>query len=230
MHYYHNGLKPLCQRVVKFILIFMFLIVSASCEIDPNFMTPQLKGLKLGVPKEEIQKKIAGSGKFETKKITDTGRTMLTWIPYDKRKFTKVEFEFTEKDRLYLARFYISEQFRFDSQKIRDDFFDYFKISDEFPSKMRIKDSDVILYGPVEKAPHFFDFTNVVSGEKSFEIFDKYISASDREKKLRLKKKAEKSKTGSGDMKAPKKAKNFLSLDIDEGNGAEKEKESAEKD
>ncbi len=230
MHHHISRLSTFCHKLVKLILIIPILILAASCETDPNFMTPQLKGLKLGVSIEDIKKRIKGSGEFKTKEITRDGRAKLTWIPYDKRKFPKIEFEFTEKNRLYLARFYISEQFRFNSQKIKDDFFDYFKISYEYPSRLRIKDSDVILYAPVEKAPNFFDFTDVVTGKKSFEVFNRAISATDRSKKLKLKDSAKKPQSSSSNGKPPPKAKEFLSLDTGKGNDPEKKKGAGEKD
>ena len=44
-----------------------------------------------------------------------------------------------------------------------------------------MKNNDVILYMPDKGKWHFFEMRDVTTGQKSFELFDKNVSAEDRQ-------------------------------------------------
>jgi hypothetical protein len=174
----------------------------AGCagEPDPDFMTPQLKDLKMGVGPEKIKKRIEGAGKYTVEKVNKAGRTKISWKPLISRSFDQIEFEFTEKNRLYLVRFYLIDSLRFRSRKVKDDFLHHFNISPEDPGRYRIKGKDIVLYIPNEHSPHLFEFTDAHLARKWFEVFNRDVSAKDRTggsilKQILKKKKESSSKT-----------------------------------
>jgi hypothetical protein len=198
------------------------LLIGCSSGPDPDFMTPQLRGFKMGVKMDEVKDKIKDAGDYTVKEIGKSGRKLLAWKPVTSRTFDLIEFEFTEKDRLYLTRFYVVDSLRFKSRKVKDDFMSYFNISHEDPGRYRLKGRDIFLYIPNEKTPHLFEFTDAHAGKKWFEVFNVEISASDRKGGPVLKQFLKGKKQG-GATEAPK-AQN----DQAEGSGKEKNPDKAE--
>jgi hypothetical protein len=91
-----------------------------------------------------------------------------------------VEFEFTEKDRLYLMRFILNAELRWNLTSLKKQFFEKYHISWEDPGRMRVRNNDVIVYVPDQGKLNFFELRDVTTGQKSFEVFDQFVSAQDR--------------------------------------------------
>jgi hypothetical protein len=183
-----------------------------------DLLPPQLDDLKLGVSSGQIIEKMKDFGTPERSALKRPKRFMLSWALKTNPYFKKAEFEFTEKDHLYLARFILQDAYRFKTKGLKKRMFTRFGVAWENPGKMRTKEKDITLYIPLpgKKVPFFFDMTNTITGQKWFELFDKNLSARDRKgtkSKSSKEKTLEKAKDGGSEnanaIKAapPKEAK-----------------------
>lgn len=147
-----------------------------------DFLPPEIQDVQLGISSSEVLDKIKDSGEHSMGPLPNRKRMKLVW-PLDGNMYYKqVEFEFTEKDRLYLMRFVLNEELRWNLTSLKKQFFEKYRISWEDPGRMRVKNNDVIVYIPEEGAKwHFFELRDVTTGQKSFEIFSRAISIDDRQ-------------------------------------------------
>jgi hypothetical protein len=145
-----------------------------------DFLPAELPDFKLGVHMDSVMERIGKSGAYSKVPFPASHRTQLTWFPADNPIYKKVEFWFTEKDRLFMARFGLKEESRLDAAAVKKQFLEKYLGSWLEPKRFRTDPNDMIVYLPEDanKAP-FLEVTNVKSGEKFFELFDKRIDGED---------------------------------------------------
>ncbi len=164
-------------------------VVSCGQGETASFLPNEIKDIQMGMSWEQIQPGIKDSGTYARSELKRPGRFKITWPLTYSHRYKRIEFEFTEKGRLYQARFVLLDELRWKSKSLKKKFFKRFGISWLDPGKMRIRDKDVIVYVPEKKSPNFFDMTDVRTGEKWFEIFDRSVSVIDRQKPKQAQKK-----------------------------------------
>jgi hypothetical protein len=143
-----------------------------------NPIPKEILEITMGSPIESVAEKISSSGT----NTRDSGkrRPKLFWTLPPESYYETVEFQFTEKDRLFLIHFYLKGTRRDDFQELKKAFFNNYNVSWEDPMRMRIKDSDTLCYQPEKGDIFFFEYTGKQNGEKGIELFDKRILAQDR--------------------------------------------------
>ena len=141
----------------------------------------EIKDFTMGMPAESVIQKIKESGTHTTEPVVEQNRTMIVWIPDRNPFYKEVIFGFTEKDRLFQVRFNLTAPARSNASELKKAFFGLYEFYQENPMRLRVKDSDVIMYGPGKTKHEFLiEFTDRTTGQKTFELFDRDISASDR--------------------------------------------------
>lgn len=166
--------------VVLSVLGCMLILISpahlmAAEEVIPN----EIKNLSMGSSKAALMERISGVGTVTSDTPDKKRRPSLKWTIPDNPHYEDVVFNFTEKDRLFLIRFNFKQVDRKSFQNLKKAFFDYYNFSWEDPMRLRIKNSDVLLYAPEKGNTFFLEFTDK-NGAKAVELFDKSISAQDR--------------------------------------------------
>ncbi len=151
---------------------------SSSAKTD--FLPPEIRDLELGITLSQVIDRIKDSGTHSMIPIAKGMRKKLIWPLANSLYYKRVEFEFTEKDHLYLMRFVLNDELRWNLTSLKKQFFDRYHISWEHPGRFRAKNNDVIVYVPAEGKYNFFELRNVATGENSFELFNQFISAQDR--------------------------------------------------
>ena len=190
--------------VLGLAVIFCSLLVASCIHLDTSsFLPNEIKDLQMGMSSEQVLAGIKNPGKYTRSDLKMPGRFKITWPLAYSKYYKRIEFEFTEKNRLYQARFVLRDELRWKTKSLKKKFFKRFGISWYDPGKMRIRDKDVIIYvpEPEKRSPNFFDLTDVQTGEKWFEVFDRSISSTDRYKPKKAKKK--KAKTANESPKSP---------------------------
>jgi hypothetical protein len=165
--------------VLSALVIVSFTPLSSFAQKD--FLPPEIQDIQLGISTSQVLDKIKNSGEHSTISIANGKRTRLLWPLASNMYYKQLEFEFTEKDRLYLLRFVLNDELNWNLTSLKKQFFDKYQISWDDPGRMRVRDSDVILYIPDQGKWHFFELRDITSGQKSFELFSKDISAADRQ-------------------------------------------------
>jgi len=160
-----------------FVLVFM-ITGTAHALLDP--IPPQINGVTMGASKDTVIEKIKGSGTYSSAPIEKEDRFRVIWLPANDPYYAEVVFQFTEKDRLYMIRFNLHPAMRSKSAELKQGFFRMFEYYEENPMRMRVKDSDVLLYGPGKAKDFLLEYTDRTTGQKGFEIFDRIVSGSDR--------------------------------------------------
>ncbi|MGO9566454.1 MAG: hypothetical protein ACLP5H_02825 [Desulfomonilaceae bacterium] len=145
-----------------------------------DFLPAEIQDVELGISSSQLIDKIKNSGDHSTSPLANATRKKLVWPLANNPYYKQVEFEFTEKDRLYLMRFVLNQELRWNLTSLKKQFFDKYHISWDDPGKFRMKDNDVIMYLPDHGKLHFFEMSDVTTGQKSFELFDRNVSAEDR--------------------------------------------------
>ena len=141
----------------------------------------QIKDLKMGSSSSAGYRQDWIRGHHSKEVDPKDQRMKLTWQVPDSPYYQNLIFGFTEKDRLYLIRFSLRQELRHEFQPLKKAFFDKFRISSEHPMKLRIKGQDVLMYMPEKGGSYtFFEFTDVKTGEKWFELFNRDISLQDK--------------------------------------------------
>jgi hypothetical protein len=150
-----------------------------------DFLPPEIQDVQLGMTSSQVIDMIKNSGEHSTSdlpsRLPNAKRMKVVWPLASNMYYKEVEFEFTEKDRLYLLRFVLNDEQKWNLTSLKKQFFDKYSISWEDPGRMRKKDLDVILYIPDQGKWHFFEMRDVTTGQKSFELFDRNVSALDRQ-------------------------------------------------
>jgi hypothetical protein len=147
-----------------------------------DFIPSQLEDVQLGMSSSQVLDKIKNSGEHSITPIAKGKRTKIVWPLAANMYYKQVEFEFTEKDRLYLMRFVLNKELRWNLTSLKKQLFDKYHISWEDPGRMRVRDNDVIVYAPDQGKLNFFELRDVKTGQKSFEIFNQFISGQDRQR------------------------------------------------
>jgi hypothetical protein len=185
-----NEFSPLNPRKSKITTIALaaFVIVSLAPLMSlaqKDFLPPEIQDIELGISSSQVIDKIKNSGEHSTSdlpsRIPTAKRMKLTWPLASNMYYKQVELEFTEKDRLYLARFLLNDELKWNLTSLKKQFLDKYGISPDDPGRMRMNNNDVILYIPDKGRCHFFEMRDVATGQKSFELFDRNISAEDRQ-------------------------------------------------
>lgn len=181
-----NGISPFSPR--KFNTTIILLATLAIVSLTPltslaqkDFLPPEIQDVQLGISSSDVLDKIKNSGEHSMGPLANPKRMKLVWPLAGNMYYKQVEFEFTEKDRLYLLRFVLNEELRWNLTSLKKQFFDKYQISWEDPGRMRIKNNDVIVYIPDQGKWHFFELRDVTTGQKSFEVFSRAISLDDRQ-------------------------------------------------
>lgn len=163
-------------------------LVTAGCSSSAeNPLPKEVRGITLGMNKADVIKQISKSGTYSEEPVPRRlKRKRLIWVPEFHPVFEKVRFDLTESDRLYAIGLIVKGGKRDLWKTVKSGLFHTFGISWEFPSKMRVRDDEVLVYAPIEGSPHtFFEFTNTKTGAKIFEIFHTDVSAVDFEKDVK---------------------------------------------
>ena len=156
-------------------------VTSTSCSRLDELLPPQIKDLKMGSSSAQVIDKIGSVG-THSKEVDPKDQTMkITWQATNSPYYQNLIFGFTEKDRLYVIRFSLRPELRHDFQHLKTAFFDKFRISSDVPMKMRVKGQEMLTYISEEGGNYtFFEFTDIRTGEKWFELFDRAIRAKDK--------------------------------------------------
>jgi hypothetical protein len=181
-----NELSPFNPRKFKIttiVLATLVIVILAPLRslAQKDFLPPEIQDIELGISSSQVIDKIKNSGEHSTSTLANRKRTILVWPLASNMYYKQVEFEFTEKDRLYLLRFVLNDEMRWNLSSLKKQFFEKYHISWDDPGRMRVKDNDVILYIPDQGKWHFFEMREVTTGQISFELFDRNVSAQDRQ-------------------------------------------------
>lgn len=164
--------------MMPIIWIVPLMILSAAYSADP--VPTELKDFRMGMSESALVEKIKDSGKISNEDSIVAKRRIVTWTPSNSPYYQTVSFRFTEKSRLFIVHLILKDDARQEAQSLKKSFFDKFKFAWEDPYRLRIKESDVLLYGEGDANFSFLDFTDVKTGAKAFELFSKIISMEDR--------------------------------------------------
>ncbi len=159
--------------------LLMAMAPTTSFGLD-EVLPSQIKDLQMTSSSAQVIEKIGSAGTVSKEVDPKDQRMKLTWLPPDSAYFQNLVFRFTEKDRLYIIRFSLRPELRQDIPHLKKSFIDKFRISPDNPIKLRLKGQDVLIYAPEQGDLSFFEFTDVKTGEKWFELFNKDISAQDK--------------------------------------------------
>lgn len=166
--------------VLAVLVIVSFAPISSLAQKD--FLPPEIQNIQLGISSSQVLDMIKNSGEHTTSPVAKAPkRTRLVWPLANNMYYKQVEFEFTEKDRLYLLRFMLNDELKWNLTSLKKQFFDKYLISWEDPGRMRVKNYDVIVYAPDQGKLNFFELRDVTTGQKSFEVFSRLVSAQDRQ-------------------------------------------------
>lgn len=157
---------------------FLGFVPSAFGQSDP--IPNEIRGLKMGDTSAMVVEKISHSGSYKDEPNDNRGRPKLTWTLQQSPHYKDVTFQFTEKDRLFLIRFNLKEAEKDEIQGLKKSFFDTQKFLWENPLKLKVNENDILLYIKETGPECFLDFSNRKSGQRTFELFNRAISAEDR--------------------------------------------------
>ncbi len=150
----------------------------------------EIRNLKMGSSTAEVTKRIKSVGTFVAEPSKQKNRTMLVWTRPHDPYYKNIAFEFTEKDRLFLIRFTLNDAARADYHSLKRTVFKDYDFSWERPQKLSLPTRDMLLYGPEKGMElYYIEFTDKKSHERSFELFDRSVSATDRPEPISFTKK-----------------------------------------
>jgi hypothetical protein len=146
-----------------------------------DFLPKEIADIQMGASQAWLLERIKNSGTHSSAPLARPNRIKIKWVPSNNPNYSEIDFMFTEKDRLYLMSFALSDESRWNVNALKKQFLDKFRISTERPAKFRIGEKDMISYSPATGGKcNFFEVTEVRSGKKSLELFDKSIDRQDR--------------------------------------------------
>ena len=172
-------------------LVALFVVSAATVTYaQSNPIPPEVKDLRMGSSTATVIDKIKSLGSYSSEKLDKENRTMLIWHRPDTPYYKDIEFQFTEKDRLYLIRFVLNDAARADYHALKRTVFKDYDFSWERPQKLMLQNREMQLYGPEKGMELFFiEFTDKKTHAKSFELFNRSVSATDRPEPLSFTKK-----------------------------------------
>ncbi|MBI4962227.1 MAG: hypothetical protein HY913_03030 [Desulfomonile tiedjei] len=153
-----------------------------SIQVRPtDFLPQEILDLDAGTSSAWLLERIKNSGTHSSAPVARPNRIRITWVPNKNPYYSQLDFTFTEKDRLFLVRLALNDDSRWSVNTLKKQFLDRFHISAEQPSKFRIGQNDTLVYPPGRGGQfHFFEITDMGTGKKFLELFDKDIDAQDR--------------------------------------------------
>jgi hypothetical protein len=164
----------------------VLLIVGVLAGLPPmadaqkDFLPAELQDLDLGLGIQSLLERVGKSGLYAQTPVPRSQRTVVTWFPEDSPYYQKVEFWFSEKGRLYMARFGLKDDSRWSSSSVKKQFLEKYLGSWLDPKRFRMEPNDMIVYIPQDPSKaQVLEVTNIHSGEKFFELFDSRIDAED---------------------------------------------------
>lgn len=226
------AMLTVCLSAVMMCTVFGSEVAAAGDDPIPE----RIRDAKWGQSLEQTREMLEGAGDTKLGDVPRRPpRKRLTWTPKLHPHYQSVEFDFTEKDRLYSMRFNLTEELRWGFKDLKKQFFDKYSISWEFPGHFRVKDSDVMMYVPENrKVPHFLEIKGVHSGKRTFELFNKNISGLDgaeyRKQQRAAKNKAGKQEASPEDAKAAAEEKPSMEVKKSQGEASDADKETSTPD
>jgi hypothetical protein len=141
----------------------------------------KIKDIKMGQPMASVIKMIDGSGTYEVKPQMGARRAAVIWNLPESLYYKRMSFQFTEKDRLYLIRFDLKDISLGDLRALKKPIFEKYGISWDDPWRLKVKDDDIVLYGPPDLGTVYcFEFSDRKTGAKALELLQREMSAQDR--------------------------------------------------
>jgi hypothetical protein len=188
--YEHDSVRRHLSRSVGAGLVLATLFLVPFTDVvyaQGNPIPTEIKNLQMGSSTNAVVAMIKTSGTHTSMPVEKENRTLLLWehpsLPY----YKDIGFQFTEKDRLYLIRFTLKDAARADYHSLKKTVFKDYDFSWDKPWKRILPDREMLLYAP-EKGQelYFIEFTDRKTHEKSFELFNRLISAADRSEPISL--------------------------------------------
>ncbi len=168
--------------ITNLISVSVLILVGSTTSLSADETLPmQIKDLRLGTSSAQVIDKIGKAGSYAKEIDPRDQRLKITWQIPNSPYYKKLVFGFTQKDRLYQIRFALHDQLSRELQPLKKAFLEEFHVSSEDPTKMRIKGQDVLMYMPEKGSYTFFEFTDMKTGEKWFELFSRDISFQDKQ-------------------------------------------------
>ncbi len=162
------------------LVAFLTLSTAGSVWSQDNPLPATIKDVKTGASSASVVEKIKAQGTHAVEPIPEQKRQKLTWVLPDDPYYENLQFQFTEKDRLYQIRFSLKKELWRDSRKLKKAFLDTFQISPDDPLRLRVKNQDILVYAAAGGDCDMLDFTEASTGEKWFVLVNKAISIADR--------------------------------------------------
>jgi len=181
-----RALCPVKGQMWRLIIVLFAALVTMAGSAGLTFAEPSaipdaIKEVKMGDSTQAVSDRISGLGSLTKEPITKENRSKIIWAMPENPSYKSVTFQFTEKDRLYLIRFALTDAARTNYHTLKKNVFSEFDFSWEAPYKLRVKNDDIVLYGPEKgMSLYFLEFTNRKTHEKIFELFNRPISSDDR--------------------------------------------------
>jgi hypothetical protein len=176
----------LTKPVANLIIIIAPLVCLSACFSPAGVEDPvpkQIQNLAMGAHMTTVKEMINGSGEMVTGASLEKRGPQLTWTPASSPYYRTIDFDFTEKDRLYMIRYNLKEAPRETYQGVKQGFFNLYKFDpdEQGPSRIRVRGNDALLYDHPENSNTFlFEITDKRTGNKSIELFERSVSAQDR--------------------------------------------------
>lgn len=200
-HHLRTPQRSAASSVIGAIAALSLVLAANVTFAQSNPIPPEIRDLRMGSSTAAVVDKIKSLGTHTSEQIKKENRSMLIWHRPETPAYKDIEFQFTEKDRLYLIRFVLSDAARTDYHAMKRTVFKDYNFSWERPQKLALPTREMLLYGPEKGMELFFiEFTDKKTHAKSFELFDRSISSSDRPEPISLTKKNGK-KPESGEQK-----------------------------
>jgi hypothetical protein len=182
-----NSRKSRAHHVAGSILVLllatagsMALPGAAAAQADP--IPEQIKKLDMGASTAKVLDTIGGIGTHTSEDLPKESASRVVWNLPNNPYYKHIDFEFTQKDRLFLVRFLLNDSARQEYHSLKKTVFKDYDFSWEKPMKLRVKDRDIVAYGPEKgMALYFFEFTDKKTHEKSFELFSRSVRSTDRQ-------------------------------------------------
>jgi hypothetical protein len=174
------------KRVIKLMVISAAIAALIACSpaAVENPVPDQIKNLAMGASMASVKEMLNGSGGVVTGVSQDKRGPEITWTPTANPYYQTIDFDFTEKDRLYIVRYNLKEAPREEYHRVKKAFFDLYKFDRENPGRLKLRGNDTLVYDrPANSNTYLFEITDQKTGSKSIEIFERSMSAQDKPQK-----------------------------------------------
>lgn len=172
------------RAVLPLVAVLCLLVPQIVFASDSHPIPPKIQNLSMGASMGSVMELISGSGAVSSENPKDKQRPKIVWTPAESQHYQSIEFNFTEKNRLFLIRFNVKEGPREVFQGLKKGFFDLYKFQWDEPMRIKVEGNDALVYDrPENSNTYFFEITDRMTGNKSIELMERSISAQDRQKK-----------------------------------------------